>query len=332
MRMPLLWERCATGTPAVFDWRLSDARIELLRACNPACVAGLVHHGSGPPTTHLLDPGFAPALARYAGAVARRYPHLDAYTPINEPTTTARFSGLYGDWYPHGRDDESFVRALLNQQRATVLAMRAIRGVNSAARLVQTDDLGYTHATPDLQYQADFENQRRWLGFDLLCGRVGPQHPLWSYLCPRGATEEELTGFVDAPCPPDITGVNYYVTSQRFFDDRLAHYPAQTHGGNGRHRYVDVETVRVHGELLDGVGVRLKEAIERYRPPVALTEAHIGCTREEQLRWLKQAWDAANSLRSAGTDVRAVTAWAAFGTMDWDSLVTHAKGRYEPGL
>ena len=332
MRMPLLWERCATGTPAVFDWRWSDARIERLRACNLTCVAGLVHHGSGPPTTHLLDPGFAPALARYAGAVARRYPHLDAYTPVNEPTTTARFSGLYGDWYPHGRDDESFVRALLNQQRATVLAMQAIRGVNSAARLVQTDDLGYTHATPNLQYQADFENQRRWLGFDLLCGRVGPQHPLWSYLCRHGATEEELTEFVDAPCPPDITGINYYVTSQRFLDDRLAHYPAQTHGGNGRHRYVDVETVRVHGELLDGVGVRLKEAFERYRRPVALTEAHIGCTREEQLRWLKQAWDAANSLRSAGTDVRAVTAWAAFGTMDWDSLVTHAKGRYEPGL
>ena len=332
MRMPLLWERCATATPDDFDWHWSDARIERLRACDLACVAGLVHHGSGPPTTHLLDPGFAPALARYAGAVARRYPHLDAYTPVNEPTTTARFSGLYGDWYPHGRNDQSFVRALLNQQRATVLAMRAIREVNSAAQLVQTDDLGYTHATSDLQYQADFENQRRWLGFDLLCGRVGPPHPLWNYLCRHGATEEELYEFVDAPCPPDITGINYYVTSQRFLDDRLEHHPVRSHAGNGRHRYVDIETVRVHGDLLDGVGLRLKEAFERYRQPVALTEAHIGCTREEQLRWLKQAWDAANSLRHAGTEVRAVTAWAAFGTVDWDSLVTRAEGRYEPGL
>ena len=25
-----------------------------------------------------------------------RYPWIDAYTPVNEPLTTARFSGLYG--------------------------------------------------------------------------------------------------------------------------------------------------------------------------------------------------------------------------------------------
>ena len=332
MRLPLLWERCMANTAGVFDWRWSDARVQRLRECQLESIAGLVHHGSGPPTTHLLAPSFAPELARYAAAVARRYPDLKAYTPVNEPTTTARFSGLYGAWYPHGRDDASFVRALLNQQRATVLAMRAIREVNPAAQLVQTDDLGFTHAAPALQYQADFENERRWLGFDLLCGRVDSAHPLWRYLRRHGATEKELMEFVDAPCPPDITGINYYVTSQRFLDHRLDLHHAAVHGGNGRHRYIDVETVRVHGEQLDGVAVRLKEAWQRYQRPVALTEAHIGCTREEQLRWLSQAWDAAQALRSQGVDVRAVTAWAAFGTVDWDSLVTHAAGHYEPGL
>ena len=28
-------------------------------------------------------------------------PHITNYTPVNEPLTTARFSGLYGAWYPH---------------------------------------------------------------------------------------------------------------------------------------------------------------------------------------------------------------------------------------
>lgn len=332
IRLPLLWERCATATPRVFDWRWSDARMRRVRECSVDAIAGFVHHGSGPSTTHLLDPSFARELAHYAGAVARRYPDLSAYTPVNEPTTTARFSGLYGAWYPHHRDDVSFVRALLNQQRATVLAMLAIREVNPSAQLVQTDDMGFTHATPSLQYQADFENHRRWLGFDLLNGRVDPAHPLWSYLRQHGASEQELMAFVEAPCPPDITGINCYVTSQRFLDDRLELFPPGLHGGNGRDRYVDVETVRAHGELLDGVGSRLKEAWDRYKRPVALTEAHMGCTREEQLRWLKQAWDAAHALRSAGADVRAVTAWAAFGTVDWDSLVTQVRGHYEPGL
>ncbi len=332
MRLPLLWERCATNTPGVFDWGWSDARVQRLRACGMDCIAGLVHHGSGPPSTNLLAANFAPELARYAGEVARRYPDLTAYTPVNEPTTTARFSGLYGVWYPHRHDDASFVRALLNQQHATVLAMRAIREINPAAQLVQTDDLGFTQATPGLQYQADFENTRRWLGFDLLCGRVDRTHPMWNYLRRHGATEDELMAFADAPCPPDITGINYYVTSQRFLDERLDLYPPQMHGGNGRNRYVDVETVRVQGEQLDGVAVRLQEAWERYRTPVALTEAHIGCTREEQLRWLQQSWNDAQALRTAGVDVRAVTAWAAFGTVDWDSLVTDTRGRYEAGL
>ena len=332
MRLPLIWERCATGTPGAFDWAWSDARVARMRACGLDGIAGLVHHGSGPATTHLLAANFAPGLALYAGAVARRYPELAAYTPVNEPTTTARFSGLYGAWYPHARDDAGFVRALLNQQWATVLAMRAIRQVNPAAQLVQTDDLGFTHATPALQYQASFENERRWLGFDLLCGRVDAAHPLWNYLRRHGATEKELFAFVEAPCPPDINGINCYVTSQRFLDDRLAHYPTSAHGGNAIHRYVDVETVRVHGDLLDDVAVRLKETWDRYQRPVALTEAHLGCTREEQLRWLKQAWDGAQALRATGVDVRAVTAWAAFGTVDWNSLVTQSAGHYEPGL
>jgi dTDP-4-dehydrorhamnose reductase len=64
---------------------------------------------------------------------------------------------------------------------------------------------------------------------------------------------------------------------------------------------------------------------------VALTEAHNGCTREEQLRWLVDVWHAAHDARRDGVDVRAVTAWALFGAYDWNSLVTHDAGYYEPG-
>ena len=58
--------------------------------------------------------------------------------PVNEPLTTARFSGLYGHWYPHGRDDITFVRTFLTQCRAVALSMQTIRRVNPAAQLVQT--------------------------------------------------------------------------------------------------------------------------------------------------------------------------------------------------
>jgi dTDP-4-dehydrorhamnose reductase len=59
---------------------------------------------------------------------------------------------------------------------------------------------------------------------------------------------------------------------------------------------------------------------------------HIGCTREEQLRWLREAWDSAHEVRKEGADVRAITVWAVFGSCDWDSLLTMRTGRYEPGL
>ena len=99
------------------------------------------------------------------------------YTPVNEPLSTARFSGLYGHWYPHGRDSLTWARILLTECRAVVLAMRAIREVNPTAQLVQTEDLGKAYSTPALAYQAEFENERRWLSFDLLCGTGRSEPP-----------------------------------------------------------------------------------------------------------------------------------------------------------
>jgi dTDP-4-dehydrorhamnose reductase len=332
LRFPILWERTAPDAPGAYQWQWSDERVARMRKLGIAPIAGLLHHGSGPRYTNLLDPAFPQGLANYAGAVAERYPHIDAYTPVNEPLTTARFSALYGFWYPHRRDDKSFVRALLNQIRGTVLAMRAVRKVNPKAQLVQTDDLGHVESSPHLRYQAEFENLRRWLTFDLLCGRVDAQHPLRAYLRNHGASEQELQALVERPCPPGIVGINCYVTSERFLDERIWLYPPDLRGGNGRENYVDVELARVHGRSIGGFGARLREASERYGLPVAVTEAHLGCTRDEQLRWLHQAWNAALAVRAEGHDVRAVTAWAAFGTYDWDSLLTREIGSYEPGL
>jgi dTDP-4-dehydrorhamnose reductase len=142
IRYPILWERVAPHGVATADWKWADERLARLRALGIRPIVGLVHHGSGPRGTSLVDPGFAPRLAQFAHAVAARYPWIEYYTPVNEPLTTARFSGLYGHWYPHGRNDATFVGALLTQCRAIVLAMRAIREINPAARLVQTEDWG----------------------------------------------------------------------------------------------------------------------------------------------------------------------------------------------
>lgn len=332
LRYPVLWERTAPDGLDRADWSWADARLQEIDALGMRAIAGLVHHGSGPRHTSLLDPAFAFELAGFARAVAERYPQLDAYTPVNEPLTTARFSALYGHWYPHATSADAFARALLTECRATVLAMRAIREVSPSARLVQTEDLGKTHSTPALAYQAAFENDRRWVTFDLLTGRLAPGDRMWRYFTANGIRASELEWFRDNACPPDVIGVNYYLTSERFLDQRLRQYPRHTWGGNGRHSYADVEAVRARAEGCGGPELLLKEIWDRYRIPIAVTEVHNGCTREEQLRWFEEVWNAAAASRRTGIDVRAVTAWALLGSYDWNSLVTREDGHYEPGV
>lgn len=331
LRFPILWEQhwCDAGN---YDFRWADARMERLRHLGIEPIVGLVHHGSGPGHTHLLCDKFAPGLAHFAGAVARRYPWVKYYTPVNEPLTTARFSALYGHWFPHARDSRSFLRALITEVEATQAAMDAVRAVNRDAELVQTEDVGTIFATPNVAYQAAFENERRWLSLDLLHGRVGPKHPLYRYLVDVGGVSvDHLKRLAKRPCPPDIIGVNYYVTSDRFLDERIEHYPENARGGNGRHAYADVEAVRVLHEGIVGHERTLELVWQRYRAPLALTEVHLGCAEQEQVLWLSEAWRAAQQLAARGIDIRAVTAWSLFGAYDWNSLVTRDAGHYEAG-
>ena len=67
------------------------------------------------------------------------------------------------------------------------------------------------------------------------------------------------------------------------------------------------------------------------RIPIAITECHNGCTREEQLRWFVEVWRGAQEARRQGADVVAVTAWSLLGAFDWGSLVTRKNNQYEPG-
>ena len=331
IRYPLLWERVVReGSGVDFGW--TDERLGRLREIGIRPIAGLLHHGSGPRETDLLDQNFPRRFAGYARAVAERYPWILEWTPINEPVTTARFSGLYGHWYPHERSDEAFVRMVLNQSRAIAEAMSAIRSVIPQARLLHTDDAGTIFATEPLVMQAAFENQRRDVALDLLFGRIDDRHPLWGYLRSNGATGEELDWFVEHPCPPDTIGANYYVTSDRLLDHRVELYPAETQGGNGRIAYADIAAVRAAPPLSSGFAALIERYCVQYERPVALTEVHMACTREEQLRWIAEAWNGMKEASRNGASVRAMCVWSLLGAYDWNRLVTHDAGEYESGV
>ena len=327
VRYPVLWERCGAG----WDWH--DRQLAAMRSLGLRPVAGLLHHGAGVLPGGLLDPGFPEGLAVHAARVAERYPFLELWTLVNEPLTTARFGCLYGFWHPHLQDEGAFLRAVVAQCRAALLAMRAVRDRIPGARFMHTEDVARTFATVPLAMQADYENDRRWLSLDLLFGRVDHAHPWRGYLQDHGVSASELDELATGEASPDMIGVNYYATSDRFLDHRLALYPGNLHGGNGRMRYADTEAVRM--DLLAGSTgwlARLREVWTRYRAPIVISEAHLGCDDpREQVRWLMEAWNAALSLREEGGTVRAVTAWALFGLNDWNTLLRQKQRHYEPG-
>ena len=332
VRYPILWETVAPEVPNELDFTWHDARLKRLRERGIKVIGGLVHHGSGPRYTDLLNPNFPALLADYAAKVAQRYPWIETWTPFNEPLTTARFSCLYGHWYPHHRDINSMLRATLLQCLGVARAMRAIRAVNPAAQLLATEDIGKSFATRELDYQAEHENERRWLSLDLLAGKVVDGHPFHRWLLNKAASQAELDELANGEATPDIIGFDHYLTSERFLDHRVDRYPNVLPGSNGRHRYVDVEATRID-RLRPHLGpaARLRETWQRYRIPMAVTEVHHGCTREEQVRWLHEMWSDVEAERSRGADIRAVTLWAMFGVVDWRSLLTRRENAYDVG-
>jgi dTDP-4-dehydrorhamnose reductase len=332
LRYPVLWEKHQPKDGQLIDWNNTNKKLYQIASLGIDVIAGLVHHGSGPTYVNMLDDSFADGLAAYAGKVAAKFPWIKYYTPVNEPLTTARFCGLYGIWHPHKKSTGTFCQILINECKATVLAMKAIREINPGAMLVQTDDLGKTHSTNLLKYQADFENNRRWLSWDLLCGKVDQKHILWDHLISSGISIAELEFFIENKCPPDIIGINHYLTSERYLDQNTKAYPKHTRGGNAKHRYADVEAVRVGSMRPDGPYKLIKEAWERYEIPIVITEVHLHCTREEQMRWLSHVWSVAEQLRLEGVKIKAITAWALLGAFGWNKLLTEPQGQYEPGV
>ncbi|MGD1067925.1 MAG: family 1 glycosylhydrolase, partial [Vulcanimicrobiaceae bacterium] len=193
-RTPILWERCAPDDPTRIDLQWAARRLTALRDAGVEPIVTLLHHGSGPTYTDLLDPRFPGLFADYAEAVARAFPWVRRWTPINEPLTTSRFSTLYGVWYPNLRDDRAFGRAMLHQTLAQQQAMARIRAIVPDAQLVLTEDLQrFTAADDDVRRYVDFLRERMYLSVELLAGRVDRTHPLHEFLRePCGLTNAEL--------------------------------------------------------------------------------------------------------------------------------------------
>lgn len=324
VRYPVLWGRDRGGGGST-DWSWAERRIEAICAADMVPIVGLLHHGYGPRGSDPLDPGWPAAFAAFARDVAVRLP-ASVFLPINEPLTTSRFGALYGWWPPYALDAEIFADLLLAHASAIRSASQAIRQVRPGAQIIVNEDGGRTEGEACLRDTIERHDARRWLTFDLLTGRVRPGHPWWSELAGTSRRRRILDQLREEPALPDVLGIDYYVTSDRY----LA--PSSDAGASrGSLRdMTDVELSRVAGGEV-GFGRPIRETWERYGLPVALTEVHLAGDSADQVAWWSEAWTAALEAAADGIPVTGVTAWAAFGAVDWSSLLCRSDGDYARG-
>ncbi len=321
-RVPVLWERVAPDDARTRDFREPALRLRSLRALDVEPIVTLLHHGSGPRYTDLLDTAFPSLFADYAEAAAKAFPWVRRWTPINEPLTTARFATLYGVWYPNVRDDCAFGRAVVNETRAQQAAMRRIRAVIPDAEFVLTEDLQcFSAGDAGVADYVDFLRERMYLSVELVAGRVDDAHPMGAFLRERCAVHEvELAMLRRYATPPNLVAFNHYPHSERY----LFTGPDGVAG--------DVPAVYVAGQPAPRIAPLLRDAAQRLRLPLAIGEVHVHAPADERVRWLAQHVADARTVRAEGIDVRAVGAWAAFGMVDWHSLLRTRARLIEDGI
>jgi dTDP-4-dehydrorhamnose reductase len=165
-----------------------------------------------------------------------------------------------------------------------------------------------------------FLRERVYLSAELVAGRVGEEHPLAKFLTAHcGVNELEFAMMQRDAAVPDLVAFNHYPHSERYLFSR-----GDAPG--------DVPAVYVQNEPAPAIGPLLRAAAERLRLPLALGEVHVHAPAPERVRWLAQHAADAQTLRAGGIDVRALGVWAAFGMLDWHSLLRERTDVAEDGI
>ncbi|MEU0348558.1 MULTISPECIES: family 1 glycosylhydrolase [unclassified Streptomyces] len=286
--------------PGRFDFGWTDRVVEHLDRLGLRCVVDLMHYGT--PLwldNQFLNHRYPEAVAAYAAAVAERYADsLDIWTPLNEPVVNAVYCGEQGTWPPYLRGDDGFVKILTRLARGMVLTQRRITEVQPSATFVHVDaGFRWTGAWPP--GEREHLQERRFLGLDLVLGRVHEAHPMRAYLTAHGVTDADLNWFTAHAVTPDVIGVNYY--------------PAFTTAER------DPTTGTVHPAEAGTTGLAdlLHRYAERYEQPLFLTETSRGGPVEERLAWLEESVDTVLRLRAEGMPLVGYTWFPFFALVDW---------------
>lgn len=300
--------------PGRFDWAFTDEVLHEMRTRKIVVILDLCHFGVPDWVGSFQNPDWPTLFADYSTAVAKRYPWVQFYTPVNEINVAAKFSALYGWWNERLASDRAYITALKHLCRANVLAEEAIVRQQRHALFVQSESTEYFHATvPEAIGRAAFLNQLRFLGLDLIYG-VDVAATTYEYLLDNGLTRDEYHWFIDHASdlkPYCIMGNDYYDTNEHLVvspDPDIAIEPA------GR---------------MFGYYIITHQYFDRYHLPVMHTETNQR-DEEDSVGWLHEQWNNLVRLKMDGLPILGFTWYSLTDQMDWDTALRENNHHVNP--
>ena len=161
---------------------------------------------------------------------------------------------------------------------------------------------------PELGPLVEENRQLRYLSFDLLTGRIKPDHPSYPWLVGHGATPAELDAIADRPITIEVMGLNFYPqwSTRQFFLNRTARPYSRSADKEGK-----------------GFAALITEYYERYKTPIMVTETSAAGSSPLRSGWFESSIGAIRQLRGQGVPVIGYT---------WFPLFTMVNWRYRRGL
>ena len=310
LRYGLPYYSIQTGADT-YDWSFADEAMAEIRRLEITPILDLMHFGVPDWIGEFQNPDLPVHFANYCDAVAKRYPWVRFYTPVNEIFVTARFSGQDGAWNERLKSDKAFVTALKHCVAASILGNHAIARARPDCVIVQSESAEYIHeATASPSEEVTRQNKLRFLSLDLLYAHP-PDSDVCLFMMDNGLRREEYDWFMKGEPPGyQIMGNDYY----------------------GRNETIVLpDGSRFNGQDVFGWYLITREYFDRYKKPVMHTETNTLDDKDNATcKWLWKQWMNVLRMRQDGVPVLGFTWYSLIDQVDWDTGLTEKNGTVNP--
>ena len=283
-REGIRWHRIER-VPGVFDFAEVRPFVVAARERGLRVIWDVMHYG-WPDDVDVFGADFPGRFARLARAFAEFLADEGEWepwvVPVNEISFLSWAGGEVGAINPFGVGRGFELKAQL--ARASIAAIREVRGVSPGARIVHAEPIFHVIADPSRPWEADAAERYRLAQFqawDILGGRLLP----------------ELGG---RPDYLDVLGVNYYPWNQWIYEGPTA---AGTTIGPDHPGYRPFRAM-------------LREHADRYRRPLLVAET--GTEGDARAPWFRQVADEVRAALVDGVDVAGLCLYPIVDFPGWD--------------